>query len=272
VEHLEFYNLKEQPFSTAYSKYFFENDEHAQALLRLKYAVDSMKGLAVVIGDLGTGKTTLARRILEELDEENYEATMLVVLHSSASADWLLKKLSLQLGIENVAETKLDILGQLYKRLIEIHESGMKTVVIVDEAQMFHNKEILEELRGLLNMEVLEGKLLTLILFGLPELDNALSLDEPLKHRISIKYKLNDFELNVAEDYIKHRIRVAGSEEEIFTPKAISAIYNYSKGNPRLINTICDNAILEGFFIKQKPIDMNIIDSIAINLDLNLAP
>jgi len=119
-------------------------------------------------------------------------------------------------------------------------------------------------------MEVTQGKLLTLILFGLPDLDDILAIDEPLKHRIAIKYKLSDFELNVAHEYIKHRLRVAGCEEEIFTPKAITAIYNYSKGNPRLINTICDNAILEGFFIKQKPIDMNIIDAVAISLDLNL--
>ncbi len=270
MEHLEFYNLKEQPFTTADHKYFFENAQHAQALLRLKYAVDGMKGLAVVIGGLGTGKTTLARRILDELDEDHYEAAMLVVLHSSATADWLLKKLAAQLGIENVAENKLDILGQLYKRLTEIHEAGLKTVVIIDEAQMFQNKEILEELRGLLNMEVIEGKLLTLIFFGLPELDDILSLDEPLKQRIAIKYKLIDFELDVTQEYIKHRLRVAGCEEEIFTPKAIASIYEYSKGNPRLINTICDNAILEGFFIKQKPIDKNTVDSIAINLDLNL--
>ena len=270
MEHLEFYNLKEQPFSTAYNKYFFDNSQHAQALLRLKYAIDGMKGLAVVVGSLGTGKTTLARRILDELDEDHYEAAMLVVLHSSASADWLLKKIALQLGIENVAENKLDILGQLYNRLIEIHETGQKAVVIIDEAQMFRNKEILEELRGLLNMEVTQGKLLTLLLFGLPDLDDILTIDEPLKHRIAIKYKLNDFEMNVAQEYIKHRLRVAGCEEEIFTPKAITAIYNYSKGNPRLINTICDNVILEGFFIKQKPIDMNIVDAVAISLDLNL--
>lgn len=270
MEHLKFYNLKELPFSTADHKYYFENAQHAQALLRLKYAVDGMRGLAVVVGGLGTGKTTLARRLLDELDEEHYEAALLVVLHSTTTADWLLKKLALQVGIENVAESKLDILGQLYKRLIELYESGLKTVVIIDEAQMLQDKEILEELRGLLNMEVSQGKLLTLILFGLPALDEILALDDPLKQRIAIKYKLNDFELKVAQEYIHYRLRVAGCEEEIFTPKAIASICDYSKGNPRLINTICDNAILEGFFIKQKPIDKNTVDSVAINLQLNL--
>ena len=119
-------------------------------------------------------------------------------------------------------------------------------------------------------MEVTQGKLLNLIFFGLPELDDILSLDEPLKQRIAIKYKLTDFELNVAQEYIKHRLSVAGCEEEIFTPEAVTSIYDYSRGNPRLINTICDNAILEGFFIKQKPIDKNTVDSVATNLDLHL--
>lgn len=271
MEHLNFYKLKEQPFSNSIdNRYFYSNTQHADALIRLKYAVDSMKGLAVVVGGIGTGKTTLARRILDELDEDHYEAALLVVLHSTVSAEWLLKKIALQIGVEHVAENKLDLLGQLYKRLIEIHESGLKAVVLVDEAQMLQNREIMEEFRGLLNMEVPQGKLLTLILFGLSDLDSILALDEPLKQRIAIKYKLKEFDRAVTEKYIQHRLRVAGCALDIFTPDAITSIHTYSKGNPRLINTICDNAIFEGFFVKKAPIDDTIIESVASNLDLNI--
>ncbi|RJQ54012.1 MAG: DUF2075 domain-containing protein [Nitrospiraceae bacterium] len=270
MEHLKFYNLKEQPFSNSIdNRYFYSNTRHAEALTRLKYAADSMKGLAVVVGGIGTGKTTLARRILDELDEDHYEAALLVVLHSTVSADWLLKKIALQLGIENTADNKLDILGQLYRRLIEINESGMKAVVLIDEAQMLQNREIMEEFRGILNMEVSQGKLLTFILFGLPDLDDILALDEPLRQRIAVKSKLNEFDQNVTQEYIRHRLKVAGCEEEIFTPEAVAAIHAHSKGNPRLINTICDNAILEGYFMKQKPINKDTVDSVAINLDLS---
>jgi type II secretory pathway predicted ATPase ExeA len=271
MDHLKFYKLKEQPFSNSNdNRYFYSNMQHADALVRLRYAVDSMKGLAVVVGSIGTGKTTLARRILDELDEDKYEAALLVVLHSTVTADWFLKKIAIQLGVENVAENKLDILGQLYKRLIHINESGLKAVVIIDEAQMLQSREIMEEFRGLLNMEISQGKLLTLILFGLPDLNNILALDEPLKQRIAIKYKLKELDLNSTQEYIKHRLRVAGCEDEIFTPEAISSIHSYSKGNPRLINTICDNAILEGFLISQYPIGKDIIDSVSNNLDLTL--
>jgi general secretion pathway protein A len=269
MDHLNFYKLKEQPFSNSVdNRYFYSDMQHADALVRLRYAVDSMKGLAVVIGSIGTGKTTLARRILDELDEDKYEAALLVVLHSTVTADWFLKKIAIQLGVENVAENKLDILGQLYKKLIQINESGLKAVVLIDEAQMLQSREIMEEFRGLLNMEISQGKLLTLILFGLPDLDNILALDEPLKHRIAIKYKLKDFDLNSTQEYIKHRLKVAGCEDAIFTTEAISSIHSYSKGNPRLINTICDNAILEGFIISQHPIGKDIIDSVSNNLDL----
>ena len=269
MDHLDFYKLKEQPFSNSVdNKYFFENSQHAQALIRLKYAVDSLKGLAVVVGGVGTGKTTLARRMLDELDEDKYEAALLVVIHTSVTTDWLMKKIALQLGIENVADSKLEILSQLYKRFMEIHESGMKTVVLMDEVQMLESREIMEEFRGLLNMESPDGKLLTLVLFGLPELDDVLALDEPLKQRVAVKYRLTGLDENITSEYIKHRLRVAGAEEDIFTPEALTTIQQYTKGVPRLINTICDNAIFEGFMIKQMPISKDIVELTAINLDL----
>ncbi len=269
MDHLEFYNLNEHPFSNSVdNKYFFENAQHSQALIRLKYAVDTLKGLAVVVGGVGTGKTTLARRMLNELDEDKYEAALLVVIHTSVTTDWLMKKIAMQLGIEDVADSKLEILGQLYRKFLEIHESGRKTVVLMDEVQMLESREIMEEFRGLLNMESPEGKLITLVMFGLPELDNVLALDEPLKQRVAVKFKLIGLDENVTRDYIKHRIHVAGCDEEIFSPDSVNAIHHYTGGVPRLINTVCDNAIFEGFLIKQKPVSKDIIDQVALSLDL----
>ncbi|MBI5409096.1 MAG: AAA family ATPase [Nitrospirae bacterium] len=269
MDHLEFYKLKEQPFSnTVDNRYFYNNAQHAQALIRLKYAVDSMKGLAVVVGGVGTGKTTLARRMLNELDEDKYEAAMLVVIHTSVTTDWLMKKIAMQLGIENIGETKLDILGQLYKKFIDIYQSGRKAVVLMDEVQMLGSREIMEEFRGLLNMEGPDGKLITLVFFGLPELDDVLALDEPLKQRVAVKYKLTGLDENITREYVKHRLKVAGCDEEIFTPEAVTAVHRYTGGVPRLINTVCDNAIFEGFLLKENPIGKGIIDSICATLDL----
>lgn len=269
MKHLEFYNLKEHPFSNSVDiKFFFENDQHSQALIRLKYAVDTSKGLAVVVGEVGTGKTTLARRMLNELDEEKYEAALLVVIHTSVTTDWLMRKIAMQIGIEDPAESKLEILSQLYNRLMEIHESGMKTVVLMDEVQMLQSREIMEEFRGILNMEGPEGKLITFVMFGLPELEDLLALDEPLKQRIAVKYKLIGLNEKVTNDYIKYRLKIAGTEEEVFSPEAITAVHHYSKGIPRLINTLCDNAIFEGFLIHQKPVSKETIDQVAYSLDL----
>ncbi len=152
---------------------------------------------------------------------------------------------------------------------MEIHESGKKTVVIMDEAQMLQSREIMEEFRGILNMEGPSGTLITFILFGLPELETLMKLDEPLKNRIAVKYKLIGLAETGTSDYIKYRLKVAGTEEEVITPEAITAIYHYTKGVPRLINTVCDNAIFEGFLIKQKPVSKDVVDQVALTLDLN---
>lgn len=271
MDYLEFYRLKEHPFSNAVdNRFYYNSKQHAETLVRLKYAVDTMKGLAVVIGDIGTGKTTLARRMLDELDEERYEAALLVVLHSSVTAEWLMRKIAMQIGVKNPGDNKVEVLGQLYERLFDAHDSGLKTVVLIDEAQMLHSREIMEEFRGLLNMEVPEGKLITLVFFGLPELDEILRLDEPLRQRIAVRCRLGAFEEDLTKEYIKHRLKVAGREDNIFLPDAIGLIHRYSNGIPRLINTMCDNALLEGFLIKENAINPDIIESVAITLGLKI--
>jgi len=269
MDYLEFYNLKEHPFSNIVDNRFYYNSaQHSDALIKLKYAIDTKKGLSVVVGNIGAGKTTLARRLLEELDETRYEATLLVVIHSSVSSDWLLKKLAMLLGAENVKDDKLEILSQIHRQLMEIYESGRKAVILIDEVQMLNSRDIMEEFRGLLNMEISDGKLVNFIFFGLPELEQVLALDEPLQQRIALKVNLKSFSEANTLDYIEHRLRIASAPTNLFTREAIHDIFNFSRGIPRLINTICDNALLEGFLMRKSDIDGTIIETVATDLGL----
>lgn len=269
MSYVEYYNLKEQPFSLSVDNHFYYNSkQHAEALVYLRHAAECQRGLAVLVGDLGAGKTTLARRLLDELDTQQYESALLVMLHSEITPQWLLRRIAIQLGIDRPAESKTELFGQLYDRLCEIHGQGKKVVVLVDEAQMLKTKELMEEFRGLLNIEMDGKKLITFIFFGLPEFDDHLALDEPLRQRVAIRYYLQAFTEEITADYIKFRLRVAGTEKELFDPSAYSAIHQYSKGISRVINILCDNALLEGFLRKKEQIDHDMIREIATDLKL----
>jgi len=227
-----------------------------------------MKGLAVLVGDIGAGKTTLARRLLDSLPEAEYEAALLVIIHSGIDAGWLLKRIALQLGVESPAEEKLALLSQLYQRLVRIHEQGKKAVVLIDEAQMLATREIMEEFRGLLNLEVPERKLLSFVFFGLPELEDNLRLDPPLAQRVALRYRLEPLSEDATEAYIRHRLRLAGGPRLPFTSAAIAAVHRFARGTPRLINTICDNALFEGFLARAPDIDGPLVERIARDLGL----
>jgi type II secretory pathway predicted ATPase ExeA len=227
-----------------------------------------MKGLAVLVGDIGAGKTTLARRMLDSLPEEEYEAALMVIIHSGITAGWLLRRIALHLGVESPAEEKLTLLSQLYQRLMQIYEEGRKAVILIDEAQMLATRDIMEEFRGLLNLEVPDRKLLSFVFFGLPEIEDNLRLDPPLAQRVALKYRLEPLNEEATGAYISHRLGLAGAPRVPFTAPAIARIHLYSRGTPRLINTICDNALFEGFLSRSREIDDNLVDRIARDLSL----
>ncbi len=265
----EFFQLKEQPFSnTPDSRFYFESQQHSEAMVRLLHAVQTMKGLAILVGDVGTGKTTLARKLLDRLEEKEYESVLLVVVHSAVTPEWLLRKIALQLGVKEIPEGKVDLLSALYQRLVDINESGRKAVVLVDEAQMLQTRELMEEFRGLLNLEMPGRKMITFIFFALPIIDQYLSLDEPLKQRVALRFKLDCMKQESTVAYIRHRLKVAGGTHDLFSPEAMAAIHQYSRGIPRLINIICDNALFEGFLIKEKLVKGGLVQSVAEDLGL----
>jgi type II secretory pathway predicted ATPase ExeA len=273
MSYLEFFALEQEPFSNApVSKFYFHSNQHDRALMRLDRVARQMKGFALLVGDIGAGKTTLARRMLEHLPEREFEAALLVIIHSGITADWLIRRIAQQLGVQKPAQERLALLSQLYRRLLQIADQGKKAVVLIDEAQMLKTKEIMEEFRGLLNLEVPERKLLTFIFFGLPEIEENLKLDPPLLQRMALKYHLDAFDSNACAEYIGHRLKLAGAQRPIFESEAIEAIYRYSRGIPRLINTLADNALFEAFILKSETIGRHIVENISVDLGLSLTP
>ncbi len=274
MNYLQHFQLSQEPFSNApVTRFYYNSVQHSQAMVRLMFAMDNMRGLALCVGNIGAGKTTLARRMLEHMPESQYEAALLVIIHSGITASWLLRRIALQLGVESPAEEKLSLLSQLYQRLVYLYEKGKKAVVLIDEAQMLQSREIMEEFRGLLNLEVPERKLISFVFFGLPEVDQNLMLDPPLAQRVALRYRLDPFNLESTEAYIKHRLRVAGSKKMLFTNQAVERIHALSGGVPRLINTICDNSLFEAALMSKHVADRALVDKAGqmLGLDRDLA-
>ena len=269
MNYLEHFGLSQEPFSNApVSRFYYNSVQHAQALTRLIHCVSYMKGLALLVGDIGTGKTTLARRMLDALPESEYEAALLVIIHGGVTAHWLLRRIALQMGVQSPAEDKLTLLGQLHQRLLQIYQEGRKAVVLIDEAQMLQSRELMEEFRGMLNLEVPERKLLSFVFFGLPEVEQCLKLDPPLAQRVAMRYRLEPLTQESTEAYVKHRLRLAGATRNPFSLEALRAIHRFSGGAPRLINAVCDNALFEVFAARQEGVTAALLERVARDLGL----
>jgi type II secretory pathway predicted ATPase ExeA len=244
VDHLSTFGLDRDPFGCdAQLLWYFEGAGFAAATQRLQRAALQGKGLCVVTGRGGVGKTMLVRHLLQVLEEEVYEASMLVAVPGITDLRWLLTRWAQQLGVESPASELAAVLAQLYEQLAIVREDGRKAVLIIDEAQVLAERGILAELRGLLNLEYEEKRLVTLVLVGAPSLAEALSAEPALRERIDLRVSLQPIQPREVVGYLHHRIRAAGGNPAILESSAVAALTKLCGGLPRRINAIADDAL-----------------------------
>jgi general secretion pathway protein A len=254
-----FYGLKESPFNvTSDPSFFFLSKRHKEALSHLLYGVSQRKGIIVLTGEIGTGKTTLCRFFLNQLSTNVKTA---FILNPHFSELQLLEAIVRDFGITAKNNSRLGMVRELNKFLLSESGLGNNVVLIVDEAQNLKPNQ-LEQIRLLSNLETEKDKLLQVMLVGQPELNNKLNLYDlrQLRQRIMVRFHITPLELNEVKSYIIHRLKIACSNNKLeFTDEAITLISSFSSGVPRLINTICDRALLAGFVAGTYTIDPNII-------------
>jgi type II secretory pathway predicted ATPase ExeA len=279
----EYYGFAEKPFSlTPDPKFLYRSESYGNAFDLLQYAVRRREGFVVVTGDIGTGKTTLCRALLEQIDRATFTA---LVLNPFLSEEDLLKRILLDFGIISREEmksgalsgvTKHELIDALYDFLLALVPLNASAVLIIDEAQNLP-LHILEQIRILSNLETDKEKLLQIILVGQLNLQTVLRLPRmrQLDQRVSIRYELKPLDREAAAAYVAHRLTIAGGSRSVaFTPRALDEVHRLSAGIPRLINLICDRALLAGFSVHSRRISPDMVVHAAQSLDMQppLAP
>jgi general secretion pathway protein A len=264
----QFYGLKEKPFEiTPDPRFLYMSEQHREAYAHLTYALNESKGFTVITGEVGTGKTTLIQMLLARLDGHTRTAHL---FNPKLSTRDFLKYICHDLGLKTEGmTTKGELLMLLHNFLLECYARNERVVLIIDEAQTLSPK-LLEEVRLLTNLETPKTKLLQVILMGQPELDTILADHRfrQLKQRISVRYHLKPLNRNETKEYIEKRLKVAGARDcHLFDEAAVREIYRRSSGIPRLINVLCDNALVTGYVEEKRPIDKQVIRDVAKDME-----
>jgi len=243
-----YYGFREMPFNiTPDPRFLYLSPTHQEALQHLKYGVREKKGFIVLVGEVGCGKTTLCRRFLNDLDPGHYDSAL--ILNPRVSETQMLKAILTELGETKLARSQNDLVAQVNRVLLERIHGGRDIVLIIDEAQNL-KFAVLEQIRLLSNLETDKQKLLQIVLMGQPELKDVLAQDElrQLRQRILVHYELRPLGAADTEHYIQHRLALAGGDgRPSFTRWALKAIHRGSGGIPRVVNNLCDKAMLSAF-------------------------
>lgn len=263
----KFYGLRDLPFSlTPDPRFLYFTASHREVMANLQYGIEQGKGLVVVTGEVGTGKTTLLRAIIRQFDRSVLAS---YVFNPGLTVAEFYEQLASDFNL-GPAGSRADLLRRLGELLMTRHANGLRTVLIVDEAQGL-SRDLLEEVRLLLNFETHTEKQLQIVLTGQPELRRVLNSPDlrQLKQRISLRSEVRPLQADEVSAYIRSRLNVAGAARlDIFAPEATGLIYRFSEGIPRLVNNLCDNALLTGYALDAKRITAAIIADTAESLDL----
>ncbi len=247
--YLTFFGLNEKPFAiTPDPRYLYLSERHAEALAHLLYGINEAGGFVQLTGEVGTGKTTIVRSLLAQTPKN---AEIALILNPKMTAPEFLLTICEELGIgvpDSALNSLKDLVDILSHYLLRAHAAGQRVVLVVDEAQNLA-PEVLEQVRLLTNLETNTQKLLQIILIGQPELRELLARNElrQLAQRITGRYHLNPLSREETTAYVRHRLRVAGATTDIFSPQALGEVFRLSQGVPRVINVICDRALLGAY-------------------------
>lgn len=260
----EYWGFKEKPFkNTPDPRFFYQSSEHEEALMKLYYTVQEGLGAGMLTGVFGCGKTVIGQALLDKLPNDRFKIAFITnpqleyvellraIVRNLKAIELPMKKTELS------ADSLLEILGNILENNAR---DGKDTIVIIDEAHIIKDERIFEELRLLLNFQRRDKFLLTLLLFGQPELKQKIEDNKQLEQRIAIKCNLEAFDRQDTHDYILHRLRIAGSGNRIFDESAFDTIYHRSGGIPRRINRICDLSLLAGVDLNAKSINGKIVE------------
>ncbi len=264
----EYWALKEMPFENAPNpKFYFSSPQHEEGLSRLLYGIRQHKGALMVTGEIGCGKTLLSRSLVGRLKSERVE--IVLIPSPSSQGIELLQEILSYMTKEPIAKSGWELRQTFERRLIENLNGGKDTVVILDEAQVINDQATFEELRLLLNFQLADRFLLTLVLLGQPELKEKVSLIDQLDQRIEIRHHLKPFNYNETAGYIVFRLKTAGlnDAEKLFLPEALRLIHQHSRGVPRNINNLCDLSLLTAFIARTRIIDPTIIEHVLEDRD-----
>lgn len=251
-----FWGLSEPPFSlTPDPRFLFLSRGHEDALMMLHYAMTRNKGAAMLAGPIGLGKTTISRKLLELLDPVRNRVVL--VVNPILTPSQILQEILSQLGVAVTSKSRQTLVSELHKHLVKNYEVGRRVILIIDEAHLIRSTQTLEELRLLLNCQMNDQFLMSLILLGQEELGGRVAKAPALEQRLAVRQKLVPLDQLELGEMILHRLRVAGygGEHSPFTPDAIYELHKYCKGTPRVACQLADNALLMGFAQKAHVID-----------------
>jgi general secretion pathway protein A len=265
-----FYGLRERPFDlTPNPRFLLLTGRHREALSNLHYGLTSRRGLTLLVGEAGTGKTTLVRAAIEQFEKQG--ARLAYLNNPTLTRDEFYEFVTAAFDLPpEAAQSKVRLLRELESRLVEHRAAGRMTALIIDEVQALPD-ELLEEVRLLANLETPSEKLLPIVLSGQPELADRLNKPSlrQLKQRVALRCELTALDARETAEYIAGRIRIAGGNSVlVFTRQAVEKVYHGSGGIPRLISVICDNSLISGFAADRRPVDREIVADVCRDFDL----